>query len=205
VVSGEPKEENVAPESAQDENGPDVLISFATALLDLDRLRIVVKLADGPANRMQLAEATGLSHRDLLRHLDSLQNFGLVHLQPPAPREPDPYSAYELNEESFRAARQAMGKYKGVRKRPSDSREMTLETFMPGGKLNAMPLKNTQIVVILDAVAARFEPEKQYTERDVNVILEEIYEQDYVTLRRYLVDYGYLDRSRDGSAYWKAS
>ena len=27
--------------------------------------------------------------------------------------------------------------------------------------------------------------------------------QDYVTLRRYLIEYGYLERTRDGSAYWK--
>ena len=95
-----------------------------------------------------------------------------------------------------------MGKYKGVRKRPSDSREMTLETFMPGGKLSAMPLKQSQIVVILEEIARKFEPEKQYTEREVNVILEEINE-DYCTTRRYLVDYGYLSRTRDGSVYYE--
>ena len=48
------------------------LMALATALLDTDRLRIAGLLASGPANPMQLEQATGISHRDLLRHLDSL-------------------------------------------------------------------------------------------------------------------------------------
>ena len=179
------------------------LIGLASALLDNDRLRIAGLLAGGPSNRMDMAQVTGLSHKELLRHLDNLQSFGVVKLQEPAPRDPDQYSRYELNAETFRVARQAMGKYKGVRKRPMDSRLMTLETFMPGGKITALPLKQPQIVVILDEIALRFDPEKQYTERDVNLILEEISEEDYVTIRRYLVDYGYLTRARDGSVYRK--
>ncbi|MEO8285403.1 MAG: DUF2087 domain-containing protein [Chloroflexota bacterium] len=178
-----------------EENVLEPLISLASALLDLDRLRVAALLVNGPANRMEMAEATGLSHRDLLRQLDGLQNFGLVKLQEPAPREPDAYSRYELNMDAFKAARQAMGKYKGVRKRPSDSREMTLATFMPDGKLNTMPLKQSQIVTILDEIARKFEPEKQYTERQVNVILTDINE-DYCLTRRYLVDYGYLSREK---------
>jgi predicted transcriptional regulator len=179
------------------------LISLASALLDNDRLRIAGLLAGGPASRVEMSEPLGISHKDLLRHLDSLQNFGVVKLQEPAPRDPDPYSRYELNAETFRIARQAMGKYKGVRKRPSDSRLMTLETFMPDGKLRAMPLKQSQIIVILDEISLKFDFEKQYSEREVNTILKEISEDDYATIRRYLVDYGYLNRTRDGSVYRK--
>ncbi len=179
------------------------LLVLATALLDTDRLRIVGLLAGAHANRMELAQATGLSHKELLHHLDTLQSFGIVKLQEPAPREPDPYSRYELNAETFRQARQAMGKFKGVRKRPSDTRLMILETFMPNGKLTAMPLKQPQIVTILEEIAQKFDPERQYSEREVNVILEDVHE-DYVTIRRYLVDYGYLNRTRDGSVYRKS-
>ena len=181
-----------APES--DDSAVEPLIALASALLDLDRVRIVALLAEGPANRLRMAEATGLSHRDLLRQLESLQNFGLVRLQPPEPRDPDHYALYELNNDAFTAARRAMGKYKGVRKRPSDSREMTLETFLPAGKLTSFPRKHAQMLVVLDEIVGKFEPEKQYPERDVNVILGEVNE-DYATLRRLLVDYGYMSRS----------
>jgi ArsR family transcriptional regulator, arsenate/arsenite/antimonite-responsive transcriptional repressor len=170
------------------------LIALASALLDTDRLRIAGLLAAGPASRMELAEATGLSHRDLLRQLDMLQEFKIVQLEEPAPRNPDQYSRYELNHNTFRSARLAMGKYKGVKPRPTDSRLMTLETFMPGGKLNAFPKKQEQILTILNEIAGKFSPDRQYAEREVDVILEEVNE-DYCTIRRYLVEYGYLSRS----------
>jgi len=201
-VSDNEGKENSTTQADDNSDALQPLMALATTLLDTDRLRIAGLLASGPANPMQLEQATGISHRDLLRHLDSLQNFGIVKLQDPAPRDPDHYSPYELNAATFKAARQAMGKYKGVRKRPTDSRELTLETFMPDGKLTAFPLKQSQILVILDTVAARFESEKQYTEREINAILAEI-SDDFATLRRYLVDYGYLSRTSDGSVYHK--
>jgi hypothetical protein len=203
VMQDNKVDESVTRDQA-DENALEPLISLATALLDLDKIRIVAVLANGPANRMDMAEATGLSHRELIRLLDGLQSFGLVKLEEPAPRDPDHYSRYELNQQAFTAARRAMGKYKGVRKRPSDSRELILDTFMPDGKIRVLPLKQNQIVVILEEVAQRFELEKQYTEREVNAVLEGISE-DYASLRRYLVDYGYLSRTRDGSVYQKTA
>jgi hypothetical protein len=201
-VSDNEEEKNNTTQADDNSDALQPLMALATALLDTDRLRIAGLLAGGPANQMKLEQATGISHRDLLRHLDSLQSFGIVKLQDPARRDPDHYSPYELDAATFKAARQAMGKYKGVRKRPTDSRELTLETFMPDGKLTAFPLKQSQILVILDTVAARFESEKQYSEREVNVILAGITD-DFATLRRYLVDYGYLSRTSDGSVYHK--
>ena len=51
-------------------------------------------------------------------------------------------------------------------------------------------------------IAKEFEEGIRYSEVQVNEILKDIY-PDYVTLRRYLIEYGYLERTRDGSAYWK--
>ena len=110
-----------APAEYAEENVLEPLISLASALLDLERLKVAAVLANGPANRMEMAAATGLSHRDLLRLLDGLQSFGLVKLSEPAPRDPDAYTRYELDLQAFSAARRALGKYKGVRKRPSDA------------------------------------------------------------------------------------
>ncbi|HYP39243.1 MAG TPA: DUF2087 domain-containing protein [Chloroflexia bacterium] len=180
-------------DSATDESVLEPLISLANALFDTDRLRIAAHLVAGPASRMELGEATGLSHRELLRQVGLLQYFGLVKPEGGV-RNPDYHTRYELNQEAFRAARQAMGKFRRVKPRPTDSRELTLETFMPGGKLVAFPKKNDQMVVILTEMAQRFESGKRYTEKEVNVILEDINE-DYCTLRRSLVDYGYLSRS----------
>src|SRR5436853_7798741 len=102
--------EAAAPEP--EENALEPLIALANGLFDTDRLRIAAALVGRSANRMELAEATGLSHRELLRQLGLLEYFGLVKLQEPAPRQPDQYSPYVLNEEALRSALQAMGKYR---------------------------------------------------------------------------------------------
>jgi len=191
------EQENVVNNETRTEGESDQLqplITLASALLDTDRLLIAAELAKRPTNRMDLAAATGLSHRDLLRQLDILRQHGLAQLAEPAPRQPDHYSLYELNVEAFKSARKAMGKYKGIKPRPTDSRLLILDTFMPDGKLVAFPRKQEQIITILNEVARKFDPDKQYKEREVNVILEEVNE-DYCTLRRHLVDYGYLSRS----------
>ncbi len=187
---------------SQSDNDLEPLIAVAGALLNMDRLRVVAALSEAPANRVQLHEATGIGHRDLVRHIDNLQQVGLVRLAEPMPRQPDHYSLYELNLKAFSEARRAMGKHKGVKPRPTDAREMVLDTYMRGGKIQALPRKHEQLIIILDEVARRFEPEKQYTEREVNVILEELNE-DYCTVRRDLVDFGYMSRS--GGIYVKCN
>lgn len=68
-------------------------------------------------------------------------------------------------------------------------------------KLAHFPVKEKKKVVILQAIAGAFQPGRDYSEREVNEVLGAIW-HDYVTLRRYLVEYGYLCRERDGSRYW---
>lgn len=69
-------------------------------------------------------------------------------------------------------------------------------------KLKVFSKKEKKKIVILRQVAAQFASGRSYTEPEVNAILKEIW-ADYATMRRYLVEYGYLDRTRDGKAYWK--
>ena len=69
------------------------------------------------------------------------------------------------------------------------------------GVLSHFPKKEKKKVVILRHLIKRFETNRQYTEAEVNEILKEAF-HDYVTLRRYLIDYGFMDRNSDGSSYW---
>ncbi len=70
-------------------------------------------------------------------------------------------------------------------------------------RLRAFPVKDKKKVVVLNQLAGLFAPARQYTEKEVNQLLEEVY-HDYVTLRRYLVDYGFLQRTKSGDRYWLA-
>ena len=70
------------------------------------------------------------------------------------------------------------------------------------GKLTAFPAKRKMKVYCLFYLAQKFEPEKDYTEQEINNVLLDWHTfADPATLRRELYDYHFLDRSRDGKAY----
>lgn len=71
----------------------------------------------------------------------------------------------------------------------------------PSGVLKSFPPKEKQRLVVLKEVVKRIGNDRTYTEKEINQILETIY-HDYVMLRRYLIEYGLLDRKTDGSQYW---
>ncbi|WP_243428113.1 DUF2087 domain-containing protein [Clostridium rhizosphaerae] len=71
-------------------------------------------------------------------------------------------------------------------------------------RLHVFPIREEKRKALLPRFADLFEPDKTYTEAEVKKIIKTIYEDDE-TIRRYLVDYGYLSRNNDGSQYYKNS
>lgn len=71
----------------------------------------------------------------------------------------------------------------------------------PDGPISEFPAKEKRKVIIIKQLAKRFELGRKYSEKEVNAVLEATF-HDYVTLRRYLIEYGFLDRLPDGSSYW---
>lgn len=69
-------------------------------------------------------------------------------------------------------------------------------------KLRTFPAREGKRKELLPRFASLFEPNREYTEKEVKKIIKPIYEDD-ATIRRYLVDYGYLIRNSDGSKYFK--
>jgi len=70
------------------------------------------------------------------------------------------------------------------------------------GRLLRFPKREKHKLVILRHVTARFAAGRRYPEHEVNRILGEFHD-DHTTLKRYLVDYRFLARERDGSEYWR--
>ncbi|WP_249730514.1 DUF2087 domain-containing protein [Paenibacillus sp. J2TS4] len=56
-------------------------------------------------------------------------------------------------------------------------------------------------VIILARIAEEFEAGRKYSEKEVIDILKNIFD-DHAVLRRYLVDYGFMDRISNGREYW---
>lgn len=63
------------------------------------------------------------------------------------------------------------------------------------------PAKEKKKLIILNMIAGYFSKDRKYTEKEVNEILSPMY-HDHVTIRRYLIEYGYMARTRDCSTYW---
>ena len=80
-------------------------------------------------------------------------------------------------------------------------RDKVLRTYLKDGRMSLLPGKEKKKLVVLQYVMERFETSRNYTEKEVNEIIRTIVD-DYVTVRRYLIEYGFMDRKRDGSAYW---
>lgn len=72
-------------------------------------------------------------------------------------------------------------------------------------RLKQLPAKEKKKVAVLNAIAAQFRPGRDYTEKEVNEVLAAVHPQEYVTLRRYLIEYGFLGRVANGSRYWVRS
>lgn len=71
------------------------------------------------------------------------------------------------------------------------------------GRLLAFPAKRKMKTYALHYLAARFQPGRQYTESEVNDLLDDWTAfHDPATLRRELYNNHFLDRSQDGRQYW---
>lgn len=68
-------------------------------------------------------------------------------------------------------------------------------------KLRVFSAKTKKKTVTLRRIAQEFEQGKRYTEKEIHAVLKEIFE-DYTALREGLIEYGFMDRSRDGKSYW---
>lgn len=84
---------------------------------------------------------------------------------------------------------------------PDDDKKI-LRDYTFQGKLVRLPTKERKWNVIVRWLAMQFDYGVIYTEKQVNVILTGFHE-DYATLRRTLIEEGYMRREKGGANYWR--
>lgn len=67
-------------------------------------------------------------------------------------------------------------------------------------KLKSFPSKEKRKIVVLRKILTLFERDIKYTEKEINEILKPVY-ADFATIRRYLIEYGFMERTKDCSEY----
>ena len=175
--------------------------TIAALLLDHDRLSVAGALAARPMTSDELAETTGRPARQVLVCVGDLRNAGLVVLAD---------GRYELDLDALRDAAQQQAEVE-VPMDPAIGFGMTaderavLERFFSGRTLVEFPSQRAKQLVVLQRLALEFDPGRRYTEREVNDTLFPFF-ADWSTLRRHLVDEGFLDREAigGGNEYWRS-
>lgn len=72
--------------------------------------------------------------------------------------------------------------------------------FRPDGSLISIPAKSVKRIAVLHHIARDLSPDTKYPEKDLNLFIAK-YHDDTAAIRRYMIEYGILDRDSD-SVYW---
>jgi hypothetical protein len=170
------------------------LARLLKVIADETRLRILGLLAEGERNGKELSEQLELTAPTISHHMRKLVDAGIVRATQEAQQQ-----IYALNMNLLAAARatplapaSAAGEQPGGE---GDDRAKTLRNFFQGERLKSIPARRKQRVVVLQHLLERFDPHRTYTEPEVNDLLR-VAHDDVATLRRELVDYGYMQRDR---------
>jgi len=183
------------------------LLTTLKALSDASRLRIVGLLAVRPHAVEELAASLSLSPGTIVHHLKRLQAAGLV-----AARASHPYMVYSLR----LTALQAVGRQLDELERGTEAEATAtlpgpdgqplpafdakvLRAFVVDGRLVSIPAQEKKREAVLRFLLERCFPDAgvTWTEKEVNGRIAR-YHPDVASLRRYLVDGGYLARPAPG-------
>jgi hypothetical protein len=163
-------------------------------LADPVRLKVVAALALGAGSIEEVADATGLSLKDVALAARRLARAGLVHRDG---------HTLGLHTERFAEAARSAAALAPPPQRLSDdpAQDAVLRTFLRDGRLVSVPAQQSKRRVVLEHLVHVFEPGVRYPEREVNALLA-AWHPDVAALRRYLVDEGLL--TREAGVYWRS-
>jgi len=148
----------------------------------------------------------GLSQSSVSRHLKQLVSMGYLYER----RSEGANKTYRLSSFYFaRTARAVEHLLTGEETRQAHdedtSQPQALRRFLDmSGKLTLWPpVKQRDKLLILEYLAAFFEPGRVYNEKEVNnLLLLHSIVKDSAALRRALYEYRFMHRTHDGSQYW---
>lgn len=149
------------------------------------RLLILNLVRMRPRHGEELAMILKLTPATISHHLARLTSVGLLES-----RKDQYYQTYSLLGDVLG---QTLGEMiqlpqAGLRREVEEDayRKRVLRTFFRRGRLTRIPAQLKKRQVILEKIVQRFEPERTYSQQEVNQILVEFHE-DVATLRRQLI------------------
>ncbi len=193
---------------------PQELQIFLKLLSDENRLTLLRLLNQQEYNVGDLAKRLELGEPTVSHHLSKLRQAGLVSL-----RMDGNQRFYRLNQKGLARFKKLVANIEQFPPEPEplasddswidalnwpEEDRKVLHDYTRNGKLTRIPSKRGKLLVILRWLATFFDPDVLYSEAEVNQIIKSVHAEDYVGLRRDLIDMGYLRRERGGGKYWLA-
>ncbi len=171
-------------------------------LADKSRLQILKSLAIEDMYVERLAERLGITAPTVSFHLKKLSDAGAV-----TSYKSQYYMMYSLNKEIFETSileiiREKSDEADLQAQRDAGYRQKVIDAFFEYGKLKAIPTQRKKERIVLEEIARAFEYDRIYTEREVNIIIADFYD-DFCTIRRDMIAEGLLGREAGGGGYWR--
>lgn len=168
-------------------------LALLKVLADETRLKILSALEEKDLYVELLAERMQLSPATVSFHMKKLLASGLVDA-----RREQYYTVYSIHREAFEIPLAALvfsrqDDAAAAQMREEMYRRKVLNTFMPDGVCRALPAQIKKRMIILEEMHRQFDPERTYSEREVNAIIGRMHE-DFCTVRRALVGLGWMSR-----------
>ncbi len=189
------------------------LLRLLKALGQEQRLKMVGFLGKRERAVNEIAELLELSEPTVSHHIGRLREVGLLSL-----RMDGNQRFYRLDQKRIEVFKSYAGAIDSPpTKEPAedvdnewiealgwdDEAKRILYTYTSNGRLQQIPKKQKKLLVILRWLATLFQPGERYSEEEVSNTLADVHD-DYASLRRYLVEYGFMHRERGGGDYWLA-
>jgi hypothetical protein len=185
------------------------LLSRVNALADDTRLRILELIAEhDELSSQEVITRLNLTQSTVSRHLKQLQVY-LTERRGEGANKIYSLNPIQLNVTIRALERLAAGVVEAREEQESseEQSELPLEVrkfLNRQSRITRWPEKFKDQGPLLAYLATKFETGRSYTEKQVNEVLQEqIAFDDFVTLRRALIDFGFLSREPDGSRYWR--
>lgn len=168
-------------------------IKLFKCLADKSRMQILKSLIIEDMYVERLAERLGLTPATISFHLKKLEDAGAVKSY-----KDQYYTMYSLCREVFMTnIIDIISEESAYAREQSDREEAyrrkVISAFMEYGRIKSIPAQRKKEHILLEEIAKAFEYGREYTEREVNLIIADFYD-DFCTLRRDMIGDGLLTR-----------
>lgn len=168
-------------------------IALFKCLADKSRIQILKSLMEEEMYVERLAERIGITAATVSFHLKKLEDVGAVRS-----RKDQYYTMYSINSEVFNVSiidilKEESEEMKLQKERDEIYRKKVIDSFFEYGKLKSIPSQRKKERIVLEEIAKSFEAGREYTEREINIIIAD-FNDDFCTIRRDMISEGILTR-----------